>query len=120
MLLAADAPASGPPWLAVVLAVLTLLGVIATAAGPALVERIKVGKPAKDKGSDPPALPAPAIVQRTDQALDLVAQSLTDAYRERDEAQDQVKELLREVGRLNAELIRRDPTWDGGTSGRSA
>lgn len=131
MLLAADAaPAAGPPWLAVVLAVCALLGVLGTAFGPALVEKIKRGKP-KDEpnvtaGADPATLPTPAVLQRTDQALDLVGVAMADAHHERDEAQSDnrrlLKEnakLLKENGQLRALIYRLDPTWNGDTSGRS-
>lgn len=138
MLLAADAaPASGPPWLAVVLAALTLLGVLATAFGPALVEKAKRGKPKEEPkaaSTEPAALPTPAVVQRTDQALDLVGAAMEDAHRERDEAQSKRDDALAENRRLvkaNAKLelenvklraliYRLDPTWNGDSSGRSA
>lgn len=132
MLLAADAaPASGPPWLAVVLAALTLLGVLGTAFGPALVEKIKRGKP-KDEAkvvasTEPAALLTPTVVQRTDQALDLVGLAMEDAHRERDEAQvdnrrllKENAKLLRENGQLRALIYRLDPMWNGDSSGRSA
>ncbi|WP_410633386.1 hypothetical protein [Amycolatopsis sp. cmx-4-83] len=132
MLLAADAaPASGPPWLAVVLAALTLLGVLGTAFGPALVEKVKRGKP-KDEpkaapSSEPAALPTPTVVQRTDQALDLVGAAMADAHRERDEAQAENKRLVKknaalelETVKLRALVYRLDPMWNGDSSGRSA
>lgn len=136
MLLAADAaPAAGPPWLAVVLAVVSLIGVVGVALAPALVEKVKLGKPkeqAKDEAkkaasAEPSALPTPTVVQRTDQALDLVGVAMADAHHERDEAQTDnrrlVKEntkLLRENGQLRALIYRLDPTWNGDSSGRSA
>lgn len=120
MELAADtAPLNTPPWLAIVLAVLTLLGVIATAAGPAIVERIKgaAGKPKEPKPETTPT--TPAVVARTDQALDLVEKALLDAQDERDKAQDRVEQLLMRIGYLEGELYRRDPLWNGGTDGRA-
>lgn len=144
MLLAADAtPVAGPPWVAVIVAALASIGVIATAFGPALVEKVKRGKP-KDEpngepktaaaSSEPAGLPTPTVVQRTDQALDLVGAAMVDAHRERDEAQakrDEVygknQQLVKanaklelENAKLRALIYRIDPKWDGDSSGRSA
>ena len=132
MLLAADAaPTAGPPWLAIVVAALASIGVIATAFGPAIAEKVKRGKP-KDESkaaasTEPAALPTPTVVQRTDQALDLVGVAMADAHHERDEAQTDnrrlLKEntkLLKENGQLRALIYRLDPTWNGDSSGRSA
>lgn len=131
MLLAADAAPAGPPWLAVVLAALTLLGVLGTAFGPAVVEKVKRGKkddpPKAAASTEPAALPTPTVVQRTDQALDLVGAAMEDAHRERDEAQDDNRRLLKANAKLELEnvklralIYRLDPTWDGDSSGRSA
>lgn len=131
MTVAADTAPVTQPWLAIVLAVLTLLGVIATAAGPAVVERIKnAGKPKDPKPEQPPSAAAsapeqapqpstPSIVARTDQALDLVEKALLDAQEERDKAQAKNEKLQKRIGYLEAELYRRDPTWNGGADGRA-
>ncbi|MEU7787651.1 hypothetical protein [Amycolatopsis sp. NPDC049159] len=132
MLLAADAAsAAGPPWLAIVVAALASIGVIATAFGPAIAEKVKRGKP-KDEAkaaasTEPAALPTPTVVQRTDQALDLVGAAMTDAHRERDEAQARAERLSkantkleRENAALRTLIYRLDPTWNGDSSGRSA
>jgi len=124
MVLAADAASSTPPWLALALGVLTLLGVIATAAGPAIVERIKnaAGKPkdAKPEKAEQPAPSTPAVVARTDQALDLVEKAMVDAQDARDKAQARVEALLTRIDQLEAELYRRDPLWNGGTNGQAS
>jgi hypothetical protein len=138
VLLAADtAPAAGPPWLAVVLAVCSLIGVVGVALAPALVEKVKRGKRDEPKvaaSTEPAALPTPTVVQRTDQALDLVGAAMEDAHRERDEAQAKRDEALGENKRLvkknaglelenvklRALIYRLDPTWNGDSSGRSA
>ncbi|MFD5089311.1 hypothetical protein ACFWMR_01825 [Amycolatopsis thailandensis] len=123
MVLAADA-ASTPPWLALALGVFTLLGVIATAAGPAIVERIKNAagkqKDPKPEKPDPPAPSTPAVVQRTDQALDLVEKAMVDAQAARDKAQARVETLLQRIDDLEAELYRRDPLWNGGSNGQAS
>ncbi len=131
MLLAADAAsAAGPPWVAVVAAALASIGVIATAFGPAMVEKVKRGKPRQDDkpaSTEPSALPTPAVVQRTDQALDLVGAAMADAQHERDEAQAANRRLLKANARLELEVVqlraliyRLDPKWNGDSSGRSA
>lgn len=130
MLLAADEvdPTAGPPWLAIVLGVLTLLGVLVTAYSPVLVERIKQRRGGKDIAKpDAPVLPpAPAAVQRTDQALDLVGDAMADARRERDEAQDENRrlqkantKLMQENAALKGLVYRLDPMWNGEIRGRS-
>ncbi|MEV6905154.1 hypothetical protein [Amycolatopsis sp. NPDC051372] len=129
MLLAANEvdPTAGPPWLAILLGVLTLIGVLITAYSPILLERIKLrrGK-APAKPDEPAALPAAPVVQRTDQALDLVSDAMADARRERDEAQDDNRRLLKantklvqENAALKGLVYRLDPTWDGEIRGRS-
>lgn len=136
MLLAADAvAAAGPAWVAVVAAALASIGVIATAFAPALVEKVKRGKPKEDPkdepkaaaSTEPTALPTPTVVQRTDQALDLVGAAMADAHRERDEAQGETRRLVKanaklalENVQLRALIYRLDPMWDGDSSGRSA
>lgn len=124
MLVAADAASAAPPWLAIMLAALTLLGVIATAAGPALLERAKRGKASPGKEEKPTVPTAPTVVERTDQALDLVSDAMADARHERDEAQADNRRLLREnsrllkeTGQLRALIYRLDPTWNGDSSG---
>jgi hypothetical protein len=130
VLLAAEVdPASLPPWAAIVVAVITFIGVCATAFAPALLERIKRrrARGTAESGSEAAALPpAPAVVQRTDQALDLVGDAMVDARRERDEAQTENRALLKKNARLvqeNADLrtliYRLDPTWNGEIRGRS-
>ncbi|WP_116206217.1 hypothetical protein [Amycolatopsis circi] len=130
MLFAADEvdPSAGPPWLAILLGVLTLIGVLVTAYSPVVVERIKQRR-AKEpvKADESAALPAaPAAVRRTDQALDLVSDAMADARRERDEAQDDNRRLLKTNAKLvqeNAALkglvYRLDPMWNGEIRGRS-
>lgn len=133
MLIAADAaPAAGPPWLAVVLAVVSLIGVVGVALAPALVEKIKRGKPKEETkasavSAESAALPTPAVVQRTDQALDLVGAAMVDAQHERDEAQAKAERFAKakakvdlENAQLRALIYRLDPTWNGDSSGRSA
>ncbi|UKD55164.1 hypothetical protein L3Q65_46180 [Amycolatopsis sp. FU40] len=130
MLFAADEvdPSAGPPWLAILLGVLTLIGVLVTAYSPVLVERIKQRRAKEPATPDSAAtLPAaPAAVRRTDQALDLVSDAMADARRERDEAQDDNRRLLKANAKLvqeNAALkglvYRLDPMWNGEIRGRS-
>ncbi|WP_409186501.1 hypothetical protein F9C11_20620 [Amycolatopsis sp. VS8301801F10] len=131
MLLAADEvdPTAGPPWLAILLGVLTLIGVLVTAYSPILLERIKQRRGKDKPGPDAAAVlpsPKPGVVRRTDQALDLVGDAMADARRERDEAQDENRKLLKANAKLVQEntalkvlLYRLDPTWDGEIRGRS-
>jgi hypothetical protein len=73
---AADAPA-GPAWVAITLAIVAVLGTVATAFGPALVEWIKRSR--NDASPGPKTL-APAA----DSALALVDEAIDDLKADRD------------------------------------
>lgn len=88
MLAAADA-AGQPPWLAIVLAVITVVGVIG---GPALVERIKRGAPDPPPTPDPP--PAPPPVERADAALAIVQDLVDDLQRRLDASEAERRALV--------------------------
>ncbi|GAA1281601.1 hypothetical protein [Saccharothrix xinjiangensis] len=105
----AQAAATGPPWLAIALGVIALLGVIATATGPALAERMKRGQPPASTTA------APAVPPAVEGPVDLVREIVADLRRERDEAQERADRLadeLAEERRASAvkdvELARRD------------
>lgn len=96
----AQASATGPPWLAIVLAAIATLSAIGVAVAPALVERVKRGRT--------PAIPSPTTQSSADGSVDLVREALTDARNERDEAQEDAKVLTRELAAANRAIAERD------------
>lgn len=96
----AQAASTGPPWLAIVLAAIALLSAVGVALAPALVERVKRGKPAIDT-PDKAALPAPPSAAG---AVDLTGEALRDAWAERDEAQRRAEELQKDLTAARAEI----------------
>jgi hypothetical protein len=96
---AAEASSAGPPWLAILLAVIALLSAVAVALAPAVVERIRQRAAAK---AEKPAAPA----QSADLALGMVDLALRDAWRQRDEAEQRADRLERERDKARAQLAR--------------
>lgn len=102
-----QAAATGPPWLAIVLAAIGVLSAVGVALAPAVVEKVK-------RGANPPAAGAttpPAV----EGSVDLVREAMTDLRSERDEAQlraerltEQLEEARLQIGVLQVELARRD------------
>lgn len=101
MNVAADAASTGPPWLVISLAVLTLLGVFAMAMGPVLVEKVKgrFGKPKE----------TPAQLEATGEAI--LQKWLAETKREKAMALRKVERLEVRIDALEKELYRRG--WDG-------
>lgn len=96
-------PAGTPWWLAVLLIVVPVISTWVVARGPVWLEKVKQHGP---KPVDAPATPTPAapaapagapVAQRADAALDLLEQSIRDAWKARDQA-------IRRADRLQAEL----------------
>lgn len=85
-----DSATSGPSWLVVTLAGISLLGIVVTAVvGPAVVEWVKRGRPTG-------APPAPAVfAQQSADAIDLIRDALRDL-------QERVGQLERLQMRLGA------------------
>lgn len=101
MIEAAEATSSGPPWLAIILALIAVLAPLAAAGAPVLVERIRQ-RGASQQEDEPEAAPA-----RADRALEMVEQALRDAWQQRDEADDRADRLQRELAKVRAELEQR-------------
>lgn len=97
---AASIPAGTPWWLAALLVVVPVIGTWITMRGPVWLERVK------QRGKNEPAPPPPAAAvlpasapaeTRADAALDLLEQSIRDAWQARDAA-------IRRADRLQNEL----------------
>lgn len=97
---AAEATSTGPPWLAITLALIAVIAPLAAAGTPVLVERIRQRGVSRHEGEQE-AAPA-----RADRALEMVEQSLRDAWQQRDEADDRADQLRQELTKVRAELER--------------
>lgn len=89
-------PPSTPPWLAIVLALIALLGVMF---GPALAERVK-------RGSKPPDPQTAA--DRADTALAMVQDAMDDLQRRLDEATAENRRLQRKLEQREGTGTRRE------------
>lgn len=96
----AQTSATGPPWLAIALAVIATLSAVGVASAPALVERAKRGKATPSAA----AVAAPTV----DGSVDLVRKALDDAWRERDGAQGEAKEAARQLTAAHRVIAERD------------
>ncbi|MEV8439193.1 hypothetical protein AB0425_17600 [Actinosynnema sp. NPDC051121] len=85
----AQAAAAGPPWMAIVVGVLALLGTIAVALGPALTERAKHARP--------PVVTPPATPPAVEGSVDLVRETIADLRQEREEFQAKAERLGHEL-----------------------
>ena len=112
MVLAAETPAGGPPWLAATLMGVAGLAPLITAFMPYLVEKVKQ-RPKPTPPPDPPTqLPATTeAVSRADKALDLIEVSMRDLRKQRDDAEREVRRLQRLLNARETELRKRG--WDG-------
>lgn len=97
MTVAAEASSAGPPWVAIVLAVIALLSAVGVALAPAFVERIRQRGRSEDS-------PAAAPVRSADLALEMVERALRDAWQQRDEAEERAAQYMRERDEARAEL----------------
>lgn len=107
MLEAADpVPVTGPPWLAIVLAAIAVLGVIATAFGPALVERVKRGGAPQQQAV--PAVEPAKTHAAADQSLAIVQDMVNDLQRRLDTAERRLDERDQELQQVREQLAERD------------
>lgn len=95
----AQAAAAGPPWLAIALAAIATLSAVGVASAPALVERVKRGKTPTPATATPPAIEG---------SVNLVQDAFDDVRRERDEAQDEARNLAAQLTAANRVIAERD------------
>lgn len=97
--LAQPAP-DGPPWLVLVLAMITAVTAIV---GPLLLKRLDRGQPGGGSPVTPPAVEG---------SVDLVSDAMLDARRERDEAQDHAQRLAQDLADTRVLLARAEALLD--------
>jgi hypothetical protein len=95
----AQAAATGPPWLAIVLAGFALLSALGVALAPAAIERVKRGKASTEAA----AITSPSASPSAAGAVDLTGEALRDAWAERDEAQRRADRLQKDLTAARAE-----------------
>lgn len=95
----AQAASTGPPWLAIVLAIIALCGTAIVAVGPAISERAK-----RHKTSTPAIAATPAA----EGSVDLVREAMDDIRGEREQAQEEARQLSQQLTAARREVADRD------------
>jgi hypothetical protein len=112
---AAEAAPAGPPWLSIIAIVSAVLVALITARGPVWLERAKA-RYGKDKGAaeSKSNTSTPPVIERTDRAIDLVGEAMSDYRKERDEFREELRLARLRIDYLEGQLYLRG--WKGDSS----